>query len=47
MNCQVVKEVYCSDCTEEEARINPWDHADSEREIEQTDFDVTKVEPNE
>jgi hypothetical protein len=39
----VVKEVICEDCTKQEARTNPWDHAVCEEEIEQIDWDVTDV----
>jgi len=43
VRCVVVKEVVCEDCTKEEARSNPWDHAVCEEEIEQIDWDVTEV----
>lgn len=47
MKCTVVKEVVCDDCTEEEAREHPYDHAvGDEDEVEQTDYDVISVEPN-
>ena len=46
MTCTVTKEVFCDDCTEEEARNMPWDHATSEHEIDQGDYEVTKVYPN-
>lgn len=42
------REVYCENCTEDEARNNTWDHAvGDEVEIECTDYKVTSVEPNE
>jgi len=48
LKCVVIKEVYCDDCTEEEARNNPWEHVEGdEMEIEQTDWEVQQVEPNE
>lgn len=43
VRCVVVKGVVCEDCTKEEARTNPWDHAVCEEEIEQIDWDVTEV----
>lgn len=46
MKCEVLKLVECSDCTEEEARNNPFEHSDSEREIDQMDWNVEKVESN-
>lgn len=47
MRCEVVKEIYCADCTEEQARSNTFDYADDEIEIEQTDYTVLSVNPNE
>lgn len=44
VRCVVVKEVICENCTKEEARTNPWDHVVCEQEIEQIDWDVTRVE---
>lgn len=43
MRCVVTKEVTCEDCTEEEARTSPWDHATDELEIDQVDWEVTGV----
>ena len=43
MECVVRKNVYCEDCTEEEAKANPWDHAKEETEMEQVDWEVLKV----
>lgn len=43
MKCVVFKDVYCVDCTEEEARENPWDYAEDEREVDQVDWDVRDV----
>lgn len=45
MKCEVTKDVYCEDCTEDEARNHPFDHAVDETEVEQTDYDVKSVEP--
>lgn len=46
MRCVVVKDVVVEDCTEEEARTQPWDHAESETEVEQIDWQVQKVTKN-
>lgn len=46
MRCEVVKEVVCDDCTEEEAETNPWDHAVEEREQGQYDWTVLDVKEN-
>ncbi len=40
----VTKELYCIDCTEEEARSDPWNHCESERELSQSDYEVLEVE---
>ena len=47
MRCTVTKWVYCEDCTEDEAREDPWKHAVGEDEIEQADWKILKVEPYE
>jgi hypothetical protein len=41
--CVIVKQIVCENCTEEEARDDPWEHAVDETEIEQIDWDVTQV----
>ena len=46
MKCEVDKEVVCNDCTEEQARENPWDYAVDEREVGQTDCKIESVKPN-
>ncbi len=46
IKCEVVKDVYCDNCTEEQARNNPFDHATNEVEVDQTDYDVKSVEEN-
>jgi hypothetical protein len=43
----VIKDVVVEGCTEDEARENPWEHAIEETEVEQTDWEVRSVEPNE
>jgi hypothetical protein len=40
-------EVICDDCTEEEVNANPWDHATSETDLDQIDWEVISVGPNE
>lgn len=48
MKCVVIKEVCIDNCTEDQARDNPWDQdVTDETEIEQTDWEVLHVEPNE
>lgn len=46
MECTVIKEVICDDCTREDAENNPWDYAIDETEIEQTGYDVLSVKEN-
>jgi hypothetical protein len=43
VRCVVTKIVYCDNCTEEEARAEPWDYAVEEHEVEQVDWAVTGV----
>jgi len=43
MRCTVTKIVHCEDCTEEEARTDPFEHAVDEQEIEQVDWEVREV----
>jgi len=47
VKCEVTKEVICSNCTEEQAHEDPFSYAEDEREIDQTDYEVVSVEPNE
>ena len=47
MKCEVTKEVICEDCTEEQARANPFEYSSQETELDQIDYDVRSVEPNE
>lgn len=42
--CTVLKSITCEDCTEEQARANPFEHAVDETEIDQMDYDVKSVE---
>lgn len=47
MKCVVTKEVVVDNCTESDAESNPWEFAVDETEIEQQDWDVLSVKPNE
>lgn len=47
MECVVSKEVICDNCTEEQARKDPFEYASDERETGQVDWKVESVEPNE
>lgn len=44
--CEVHKDIYCENCTEEEAMKNPFDYAELEIETDQIDWEVESVEPN-
>lgn len=47
MRCVVTKVVDLQGCTEEEARRDPWAYVvGDEREVDQIDWDVQKVERN-
>lgn len=46
MKCEVTKDVLVSNCTEDEARKTPWEFATEEIEVEQCDWKVTDVTPN-
>lgn len=45
----VTKDIVCEGegLTEERARLAPFEYAESETEVEQTDFEVRSVKPNE
>lgn len=48
MKCVVIKEYFIDGCTERQAKEDPFDHdIVDEYEIEQIDWDVQSVEPNE
>lgn len=47
MRCTVVKEVICDNCTEEQATDDPWQYCVDERELDQPDWEVRDVSPNE
>lgn len=46
LECVVTKEVICDDCTEEEAKENPFMHASDERETGMQDWTVMGIEEN-
>lgn len=47
MRCVVIKDVIVTGCSEGEARDNHWEHSEEETEVEQLDWEVLSVEPNE
>jgi hypothetical protein len=47
VRCVVTKSVYCEDCTEEQARTDPFGHATDEQEMDQEDWKVLEVEEDE
>ena len=47
MKCEVIKDVYVGPCTREQAETEPYSHALGEDEVDQRDWEVLKVEPNE
>lgn len=47
LRCVVNKLVTCEDCTEEQARTDPFEHATSEVETDQVDWRVVSVEEDE
>jgi hypothetical protein len=46
MECTITKRVICEECTEEQAMDEPFNHAIDEQEIEQIDYKVKSVIPN-
>lgn len=42
----VTKEIFCDNCTEQQARENPFNHATDERETSQTDWEFESLTPN-
>lgn len=42
----VLKDIFVENCTKEEAEANPFDHAESEEEVEQQDYKVIDVTEN-
>jgi hypothetical protein len=46
LRATVTKEVVCDDCTEDQAGEDPFGHAVDERELDQIDYEVTDVRPN-
>ena len=43
MRCTILKIVTCEDCTEEQARDEPFEHAVDEHEADQIDYEVLSV----
>jgi hypothetical protein len=46
MKCVVYKDVFLSDCTEEEANFNPWYYCTSALETTQVDWEILSVKKN-
>lgn len=46
IRCEIVKELICDDCTEDQAENDPWEHAIDEREVYQEDWSVMSVREN-
>lgn len=44
LRCTVHKIITCEDCTEEQARTEPYEHATDEMETEQIDWEVVDVQ---
>jgi hypothetical protein len=47
VKCTVTKSVVVEGCTEEQAQNDPWQYATNEHEVEMSDWEVTRTEPNE
>lgn len=45
--CVITREIVCDDCTQQEAENDPFSFASDERELDQEDWEVMSVEPNE
>lgn len=45
VECVVIKDVYVTDCTAEQAMKDPWSHAGYEEEVDQKDWKVINIEP--
>ena len=46
VKCEVTKEIFCDGCTEEEARNETFEFSVGEKVIDQQNFKVTNVNPN-
>lgn len=46
MECVVIKDVYVEDCTEEQARKEPFEHATDECELEMIEWEIKSVLPD-
>jgi len=47
IHATVTKKVVCENCTEAQARNDPFEFAVDENEVEQDDWEIVRVEPNE
>ncbi len=47
VKCIITKELCLDNCTKEQAFESPYDYCVQEREIDQVDYEVISVEPNE
>lgn len=46
IRAELLKEVYCEECTEEEARRDPFSFSTWEKEVDRMNYDIKKVEEN-
>jgi hypothetical protein len=46
VRCVVERQIVCEDCTEAEARDDPWSHATDERDMSMPDWKVMDIRPN-
>jgi hypothetical protein len=46
MRCVVDKDIFLENCTEEQARENPWAFSKDELEIDMRDWEIISVEEN-
>jgi hypothetical protein len=47
MRCTVEKELYLENCTEQQARDDPWEYTLDERELNQDDTEFISLEATE
>jgi hypothetical protein len=43
IRCVITKIVTCEDCTEEQARDNPWNYATDEHDADVNDWEVKSI----
>ena len=46
IKCEVTKEIYVENCTQEEAIEDPWSHSVDERDLEMPNWEVESIEEN-